>query len=50
MIGIESPKMAVLSSVEIINPKLKETVKADKLRKMNDNGELKGCIVMFLSL
>ena len=45
MIGIENPKVAVLSAVEIVNPKMKETVEADKLSKMNDNGEIKGCIV-----
>ena len=45
MIGIENPKVAVLSAVEFVNPKMKETVEADKLSKMNDNGEIKGCIV-----
>ena len=45
MLGIENPKVAVLSAVEVVNPKMKETVEADKLSKMNDNGEIKGCIV-----
>jgi phosphate butyryltransferase len=45
LVGIENPKVAVLSAVEVVNPKMKETVEADKLSKMNDNGEIKGCIV-----
>ena len=45
VIGIENPKVAVLSAIEVVNPKMKETVEADKLSKMNDNGEIKGCIV-----
>ena len=45
MIGLENPKVAVLSAVEVVNPKMKETVEAEKLSKMNDNGEIKGCIV-----
>ena len=45
MIGIENPKVAVITAVEVVNPKMKETVEADKLSKMNDNGEIKGCIV-----
>ena len=45
VIGIENPKVAVLSAIEVVNPKMKETVEADKLSKMNDNDEIKGCIV-----
>ena len=45
VIGIENPKVAVLAAIEVVNPKMKETVEADKLSKMNDNGEIKGCIV-----
>ena len=45
VIGIKNPKVAVLSAIEVVNPKMKETVEADKLSKMNDNGEIKGCIV-----
>ena len=36
LVGIENPKVAVLSAVEVVNPKMKETVEADKLSKMND--------------
>ena len=45
VIGIKNPKVAVLAAIEVVNPKMKETVEADKLSKMNDNGEIKGCIV-----
>ena len=45
MIGIQNPKVAVLSAIEVVNPKIKKTVEADKLSKMNDNGEIKGCII-----
>ena len=45
VIGIENPKVAVLAALEVVNPKMKETVEADKLSKMNDNNEITGCIV-----
>ena len=45
MLGIENPKVAVLAAIEVVNPKMIETIEADKLSKMNDNGEIKGCIV-----
>lgn len=44
-IGVEEPKIAVLSAVEKINPKMKDTVDGDALKTMNKNGEIKGCIV-----
>lgn len=43
--GYESPKVAVLSCVEKVNPKMPETVEADALSKMNENGEITGCVV-----
>ena len=44
-LGYEKPKVAVLCAAEIINPKMQETVDADLLKKMNEQGELTGCIV-----
>lgn len=44
-LGIECPKVAVLCSVEHVNPKMPETVDADALKKMNSEGEISGCIV-----
>ena len=45
MLRIENPKVAVLAAIEVVNPKMIETIEADKLSKMNDNGEIKGCII-----
>lgn len=43
--GYESPKAAVLAAVETVNPKMPEAVDADILKKMNQSGEIKNCIV-----
>ncbi len=42
-LGYENPKVAVLSAVEVVNPKMEETVDADNLKKMAQNGELGPC-------
>lgn len=44
-LGVENPKVAVLASVEKVNPKMPETVDGDALKKMNQTGEIPGCIV-----
>lgn len=44
-IGYEEPKVAVLASVEKINPKMPDSVDAGALKEMNINGEIKNCIV-----
>lgn len=43
--GYDMPKVAVLAAVEYINPKMPETVDADLLKKMNQAGEIRNCIV-----
>lgn len=43
--GIENPKVAPLAAVEVVNPKMPETVEADELTKMNERGEIERCIV-----
>ncbi|AZV57675.1 bifunctional enoyl-CoA hydratase/phosphate acetyltransferase [Clostridium sp. AWRP] len=43
--GYDKPKVAVLAAVEKVNPKMPESVDADMLKKMNQNGEIKNCIV-----
>ncbi|MCR4845970.1 MAG: phosphate butyryltransferase [Eubacterium sp.] len=43
--GIDNPKVAPLAAVEVVNPKMPETVEADELKKMNERGEITGCIV-----
>ncbi len=44
-IGIEEPKVAVLAAVEKVNPKMPESVDGAELKKMNQAGEITGCIV-----
>jgi len=44
-IGYDKPKVAVLAAVEYVNPKMPETLDADALAKMNQNGEIENCIV-----
>jgi len=44
-LGNENPKVAVLSASEFVNPNLQSTVDAAILAKMNDRGQIKGCIV-----
>ncbi|MBO5509178.1 MAG: phosphate butyryltransferase [Lachnospiraceae bacterium] len=43
--GIECPKVAPLAAVEVVNPKMPATVEAAELTKMNEEGEITGCIV-----
>lgn len=43
--GVENPKVAPLAAVEVVNPKMPCTVDADELRKANETGEIKGCVV-----
>lgn len=43
--GIECPKVAPVAAVEVVNPKMPATVEAAELTKMNENGEITGCIV-----
>ena len=42
---IENPKVAVAAAVEYVNPKMEATVHAAEIKKMNVDGEIKGCIV-----
>ena len=44
-LGIECPKVAAISALEVVNPKMPSTVDAAKLAEMNKNGEIKDCIV-----
>ena len=41
-LGIERPKVAILSAVETINPKIPSTVEAGALCKMADRGQITG--------
>ena len=44
-VGIENPKVAPLAAVEVVNPKMPATVEAAELTKMNEEGQITGCIV-----
>lgn len=44
-LGIEHPKVAVAAAVETVNPKMEATLHAAKLKEMNRDGTLSGCIV-----
>lgn len=43
--GVEEPKVAILTSLEVVNPKMQDTIDAAVLSKMNDRSQIKGCIV-----
>jgi phosphate butyryltransferase len=44
-LGNENPKVAVLSATEFVHPSLPSTVDAAELTKMNERGEIRGCVV-----
>ena len=44
-LGNPNPKVAILSATEFVVPKLESTIDAAALSKMNDRGQIKGCIV-----
>ena len=44
-LGNPSPKVAVLSATEFVVPNLPSTLDAAALAKMNERGQLKGCVV-----
>lgn len=43
--GIEMPKVAPVAAVEVVNPDMPATIDAAVLSKMNERGQIKGCIV-----
>ncbi|MFA6506134.1 MAG: phosphate acyltransferase [Treponemataceae bacterium] len=44
-LGIETPKVAVLSAVETVSQKMIATVEARSLQEMNEAGKISGCVV-----
>jgi phosphate butyryltransferase len=44
-LGNAKPKVAVLSATEFVNPNLQSTLDAAALAKMNDRGQIGGCVV-----
>jgi phosphate acetyltransferase len=45
IMGIETPKVAILSAVETVNPNIPSTIDAAALCKMADRGQIKGAIL-----
>ena len=45
VLGIETPKVAILSAVETVNPKINSTLEAAALCKMADRGQITGGLV-----
>ncbi|MBQ6819863.1 MAG: phosphate butyryltransferase [Clostridium sp.] len=43
--GIKVPKVAPICAIEVVNPDMPATLDAAILSKMNDRGQIKGCIV-----
>ena len=43
--GLEMPKVAPVCAVEVVNPDMPATLDASLLSKMNDRGQIKGCVV-----
>lgn len=44
-LGNPKPKVAVLSATEMVLPSLQSTIDAAALAKMNERGQIKGCVV-----
>ncbi|SFN95310.1 phosphate butyryltransferase [Proteiniclasticum ruminis] len=44
-LGVETPKVAGICAVEVVNEAMQATVDAAMLSKMNDRGQIKGCIM-----
>ena len=44
-IGYDKPKVAALSAVEVVNPKIPETIDAEQLKLMSESGEIDNCII-----
>ena len=45
LLGVEKPKVAALSAVEVINPAIASTVDAACIAKMAERGQIKGAVV-----
>lgn len=44
-LGVETPRVAMLSALEVVNPKIPDTMEAAVISKMADRGQIKNCIV-----
>jgi len=44
-LGIDKPKVALLAAIEDVNPDMEETLQAGIIAKMNQRGQISGCII-----
>jgi phosphate butyryltransferase len=44
-LGIDCPKVGVMAAVEAVNPKIPATIDARELKRMNERGDIRGCII-----
>ncbi len=44
-IGVETPKVAPIAAVEVVNPAMQATIDAALLTQMNNRGQIKDCII-----
>jgi phosphate butyryltransferase len=44
-LGVETPKVAVLAAVEVVNPEMPATLDAAALTAMNRRGQIRNCVV-----
>ncbi len=44
-LGVKTPKVAMLSAVETVNPAMKSSMEASAIAKMGDRGQIKQCII-----
>ena len=44
-LGYDCPRVALISALEVVNPKIPDTMEAAILSKMCDRGQIKNCIV-----
>jgi phosphate butyryltransferase len=44
-VGINSPKVAIVCPVEVVNPKIESTVHASIMTTMNRRGQIKNCMI-----
>jgi phosphate butyryltransferase len=44
-LGIDVPKVALLSAVEVVNPDMNDTINWSLISKMNHRGQIKGCLI-----
>ncbi|WP_261129370.1 phosphate butyryltransferase [Bacillus sp. Marseille-Q3570] len=44
-IGIETPRVAPIAAVEVVNPSMEATLDAAALTQMNNRGQIKNCVV-----